>query len=108
MSDSPSEAEQRWREIVERQRASGSTAAAFCRDNGIATSSFFAWKRKLGCQPAAFVEATVVGTPPVADARPSARASIEVLLRNGRRVRVGRGFDHGLLAEVVAALEGMA
>jgi transposase-like protein len=107
MSDSPSEAEQRWREIVERQRASGSTVAAFCRDNRVATSSFFAWKRKLlGGAPAAFVEAAVVGTPP---ASPASRASIEVLLRNGRRVRVGRrGFDRGLLAEVVAALEGMA
>ena len=97
-----SAAEQRWREIVERQRASGSTAAAFCRDNHIATSSFFAWKRKLGGPPAAFVEAAVVGTPP------APRASIEVLLRNGRRVRVGRGFDRGLLAEVVAALEAVA
>lgn len=103
MSKPPSAAEQRWREIVERQRASGSTVAAFCRDNGIATSSFFAWKRKLGDPPAAFVEAAVVDTPP------APRASIEVLLRNGRRVRVGRrGFDRGLLAEVVAALEGIA
>lgn len=103
MSDSPSEAEQRWREIVQRQRASGSTVAAFCRDNHIATSSFFAWKRKLlGGSPAAFVEATVVGTPP------ASAAWIEVRLRGGRRLRLGRGFDRGLLAEVVAALEGMA
>ena len=77
--------------------------AAFCRDNHIATSSFFAWKRKLGGAPAAFVEARVVGTP-----RASA-AWIELRLRGGRRVRVvRRGFDPGLLAEVVAALEAMA
>ena len=106
MSAPRSEAEQRWREIVERQRAGGSTVAAFCRDNGVAISSFFAWKRKLrgrdGGPPAAFVEAAVVGTPP------APRASIEVRLRNGRRVRLGRGFDPGLLAEVVVALEAIA
>ena len=102
MSDSPSEAEQRWREIVQRQRVSGLTVAAFCRDNHIATSSFFAWKRKLGGAPAAFVEATVVGTPP------ASAGWIEVRLRGGRRLRLGRGFDHGLLAEVVAALEAIA
>jgi transposase-like protein len=106
MSDSPSAAEQRWRDIVERQRAGGSTVAAFCRDNRVATSSFFAWKRKLGGgSRAAFVEAAIVGTPP---ASPATRGSIEVRLRGGRRVRVGRGFDRGLLAEVVAALEAIA
>jgi len=106
MSAPPTAAEQRWREIVERQRAGGSTVAAFCRDHHIATSSFFAWKRKLrGCDddpPAAFVEAAVVGTPP------ASRAWIEVRLRGGRRVRLGPGFDAGLLAAVVRTLEGMA
>jgi hypothetical protein len=33
--------------------------------------------------------------------------AIELRLRGGRRVRVGRGFDRQLLAEVVAALEAM-
>lgn len=68
----------------------------------MAASSFFAWKRKLGSARAmaAFVEATVARPPP-----PLSPRRIEVLLRGGRRVRVGVGFDHTLLAEVVAALE---
>lgn len=99
MSASGSASGHKWREIVERQRASGLTVAAFCRDNRVATSSFFAWKRKLGGRPAVFVEAAVVGMPP------ATLAMIEVRLRNGRRVRV---FDAGLLAEVVRALEAMA
>ena len=71
----------------------------------MAASSFFAWKRKLGSTPAtpAFVEATIAGTPP-----PRSAGRIEVRLRGGRRVRVVRGFDRGLLAEVVAALEALA
>ncbi len=108
MSKRASPAWDKWRDLIERQQASGFSVAAFCRDNGVAASSFFAWKRKLAAAPAAsspaFVEATVAGTPPVAR---SARR-IEVCLRHGRRVRVGRGFDRGLLAEVVAALEAIS
>ena len=101
MSEPLSSAWRKWRDLIERQRASGLSAAAFCRRDGVAASSFFAWKRKLGFFPAtpAFVEATVTGTPPRSAGR------IEVRLRGGRRVRVGRGFDRDLLAEVVAALE---
>lgn len=82
------------------------SVAVFCRRDRVAASSFFAWKRKLGPTPAmpAFVEATVAGTPPTPPPTRSA-GRIEVRLRGGRRVRVGRGFDRDLLAEVVAALE---
>ncbi len=105
MSEPLSSAWHKWRDLIERQRASGFSVAAFCRRDGVAASSFFAWKRKLGSTPAtlAFVEATVAGTPPPLPPRSAGR--IEVRLRGGRRVRVGRGFDRDLLAEVVAALE---
>ena len=97
--------EQQWRERIRRQQASGLTVAAYCRQNRLAESSFFAWKRKLGAVPRApaFVEARVV------DAAPAVRSAcrIEVCVRGGRRLRVGRGFDRDLLLAVVAALEGM-
>ena len=110
MSEPSSPAWHKWRDLVERQEASGLSVAAFCRDHRVAASSFFAWKRKLGATAAAatpaFVEATVVaaGTLPPPGVTGSA-GLIEVRLRGGRRVRVGRGFDRDLLAEVVAALE---
>ena len=110
MSELASPAWYKWRDLIERQRASGLSVAGFCRRDGVAASSFFAWKRKLGSSPAtpAFVEATVAGTrpPPTPAARSAGR--IEVRLRGGRRVRVGRGFDRDLLAEVVVALEGLS
>ena len=115
MSELASPAWHKWRDLIERQRASGLSVAVFCRRDGVAASSFFAWKRKLGSSPAtpAFVEATVAGTPPTPPpplTRSAARgaARIEVRLRGGRRVRVGRGFDRELLADVVAALEGLS
>jgi len=88
------------------------SAAEFCRRNGIAASSFFAWKRRLGPAAAAFVEGKLVDdkssrsvTSPVGA---SDSSTIDVCLRGGRRVRVRRGFDHALLAEVVAAMEAMS
>lgn len=106
MSEPASPAWHKWRDLIERQRASGLSVAVFCRRDGVAASSFFAWKRKLSLVPAtpAFVEATVAGTPPPPPPRSAGR--VEVRLRGGRRVRVGRGFDRDLLAQVVAALEG--
>lgn len=108
-------AERRWRGIVLEQGASGMSVAAFCRERGLATSSLFAWKRRLGGKGVGFVEAKVVGSPlPGADSglpescSAAAGGEIELELRDGgRRVLVlRRGFDTGLLREVLMALEG--
>ena len=103
-------ARQKWRRIIERQQAAGLGVSAFCRENGIATSCFFAWKRKLGRAGAdgglidgGLIEARVVD----AAAASLSGGRIEVCLRGGRRVRVGRGFDRDVLVEVVAMLEGL-
>lgn len=96
----------KWREVFDQFQASGLSMAAFCRQHGIAKSSFFAWRRRLGPGHAApvFVEAKMSGEVPAA--RPAGGA-IEIRLRGGRRVRVSRdGFDRELLADVLAVLEG--
>jgi hypothetical protein len=36
-----------WLQIIDGQRASGLTVAAYCRDRGIKDSAFYAWKRRL-------------------------------------------------------------
>jgi hypothetical protein len=96
-----------WRQIIDGQRASGLTVAAYCRDRGIKDSAFYAWKRRLH-QPAklkrpskpAFVEVT---PPSIQKA-----GTIEVCLRGERRLLVRRGFDRDLLIELVRALESVA
>ena len=113
MDERTSAAQSRWREIFRRQSGSGLSVAEFCRRERVPPSSFFLWKRRLGPAARAFVEAKVAGdgaTPgQVTAGCPMAGAGvIELRLRGGRRVRVGRGFDHELLAEVVTALEAMA
>ena len=100
------EARKHWIEVISRQRASGLGVAEFCRRQGVAASSFFAWRRRLGDSVAAgdfaasaFVEVTA--------ARESAgnASGVEVHLGNGRRIGVGRSFDQETLCQVVAALE---
>jgi hypothetical protein len=105
MSDAILSAARRWRQVLTRFDASGLSVAAFCRENAIAGSSFFYWRRRLATRPAApdFVEAKVVAGP----AGALAAEVIEIRLRGGRRIRVRRGFDSVLLAEVVAVLEGL-
>ena len=113
MSETLSSARHKWLDLLRRQRASGLSVAAFCRRDGVAASSFFAWKRKLGSSLGsslgsplalpAFIEATVADSPLAA---PPA-GLIEVRLRGRRRLRVGRGFDRVLLADLVAALEAI-
>ena len=104
MNNLESPVRQKWREIVRRQNVSGMSASAFCRENGIAPGSFFAWRRKLA-EPApavapGFVEAKIVESRARHD-------KIQVRLRGGRSLIVRPGFDRELLAEVVAAVEGL-
>ena len=96
-----------WRPIIDGQRASGLTVAAYCRERGITEGAFYAWKRRLRSparpnrSPApAFVEVK----PPKA----SAPGAIEICLHGERRLLVRRGFDRDLLIELVRALESVA
>ena len=104
MSRTSSTAESRWREVLQRQRASGLSVASFSRRHGLSAASLYAWRRRLSAGAApAFVEAKVVEPAQL----PAAAGVIEVCLRGGRRVRVAGGFDPELLRELVAALEGL-
>jgi transposase-like protein len=102
MSTSESPARQQWRDVVERQRASGLSMAAFCRRESVRASLFYAWNRRLREEGASsgFVEAKLVGER-------RSLSSIQIRLRGGRRLLVRRGFDRSLLAEIVSVVEGL-
>ena len=105
MSELESSTRLKWRRIVDQQRASGLSVAAFCRQHGVDAASLYVWKRRLtyAAGPPEFVEAKIATEPAV---RQDA-GRIEVCLRGGRRLRVGRGFDPHLLKDVIAVLEGL-
>ena len=98
---------EQWHQIIEGQRSSGLTVAAYCRDRGVTEGSFYTWKRRLRSpaksnhSPArVFVEMK----PP----KTSSSGAIEICLPAARCLLVRRGFDRELLIELIRALESIA
>jgi hypothetical protein len=93
--------------LIDQWRASGLSVRAFCARHGLATASFYNWRRLLqrraAAQPPAFVPVQVV-----ADAPSDRTGALEVALLNGRTVRVAPGFDAPTLRRLLAVLEGEA
>ena len=106
-----------WRRMVRQWRRSGLTVRDFCDQHGLAEPSFYAWRRTMAerdlqagrrrCRDGngradhapAFLPVRVV---PAAAASP---APLEVVLGQGRVVRVPPGFDAAALRQLLAVLE---
>src|SRR5450432_2818406 len=92
-----------WRLILARWKRSGLAIRAFCRAEGVNEPMFYWWRRELQrrdqAKPA-FLPVHVLAE----EAEPPARG-IEVVLANGRCLRVGVGFDPQTLVQVVELLE---
>jgi 4'-phosphopantetheinyl transferase EntD len=95
-----------WREVIERQQASGQSIVRFCSKEGLALASFHAWKRRLrrpqrriGRRSAkqALVPVQIVSGP-TDDAE-----RLEVQWPSGVVLRV-QGCDTQMIGAVVAAL----
>jgi transposase-like protein len=122
-----------WEEVVRRWKEGGQSVAAFCRAEGLRESAFYCWRRLLARRSYRTCErAPDTGSRSRSQARsvtPASRSSrqsptpsflpvhvvkhsvagaahgVEIVLRQGRTVRVGAGFDRQTLAEVLAVLE---
>jgi hypothetical protein len=96
--------ERQWRRRVAQWRASGLSVREFCARHRLAEPTFYAWRRHL-LQRAADTPA-VVAVQVVPDALPLHPNPLELVLANGRVVRVGQGFDAVTLRQLLIALEG--
>src|ERR1035437_660355 len=98
-----------WREIIERQQASGQSIVGFCSKEGLAPASFHAWKRRLrrsrrGVERESANQALVpvqIVTDPTADV-----GRLEVQGPGGVGLRV-QGCDAEMIGAVVAALSAI-
>jgi transposase-like protein len=98
-----------WGERLKRFEEKGGGAAEFCRQEGVSTASFYAWRRRLkgeeqgsderGSKPRD--EAEKVEFVPLAIAEERRPATIEIELANG--VKVKAAGDAEALAVVIAA-----
>jgi hypothetical protein len=81
--------------------------ATFCRERRLCAPHFFWWKRRLAASGAGrFLEVKWTTTPPLPGAGCDSR--VEVVLRNGRSLRVGRGFDAEQVRTLIAVVESAA
>ena len=104
-----------WRRVVRQWRKSGLSARAFCRRQDLSEPSFYSWRRTLAqrdAKAARFVSASFVPVrvvaQPAADTVPEADISatgLELVLEDGRRLRIGTGFDATTLRRLLALLQ---
>jgi hypothetical protein len=95
-----------WREVIERQRASGQSIVGFCLKEGLSPASFHAWKRRLrrrSRREAGQDVAQALLPVQVVDAVPIGAGKVEVEWPDGVVLRV-QGCEAQTVAAVVTAL----
>lgn len=101
--------EQFWRQIIRQWDNSGLTVREFCARHELSEPSFYAWKRTIAERHAkalTFVPVRVVHDEIEPDAASGVSGSgLELVLRTGRRLRIGPGFDGPTLQRLLALLE---
>lgn len=101
-----------WRRAFSVQRDSGLTQFEFCREHGLARSTFYRWQRRLGeVEEAAeglgspgFVEVNLKPEPPAPE-RPGEEEGFELRFASGVRLRLPSQVQGQSLAEVLGALQ---
>jgi len=96
-------------QLMAEYESSGLSRIDFCRERGLGLSTLDRYRTQQKQQaPAgrnAFVAVEVSGRAPGPVATTS--SALAVVVRGGRRIEVGRGFDTGALEQLVRVLEGV-
>jgi transposase-like protein len=96
-------------QVVAEYESSGLSRIEFCRERGLALSTLGRYRRRrerqapTGSNALLAVEVSGGAPAPVA----AMGSALAVVLRGGRRIEVGRGFDTGALEQLVRVLEGV-
>ena len=96
--------------IVDETFAPGANVSAVARRRGVAQSLLYRWRKNAtgSVRPAlTFVPVALAAPAPpvVAPSQPACIGSIEVVLANGRSLRIGADVDTVALVRIIAALE---
>ena len=104
-----------WQNMIREAARSGLSIREFCRQRRLTISQFYWWQRRLKPQPTSARRKQRVngqrGGPDaasfmlVSEKGESPAAGIELVLGDGRRLRISRGVDEETLRAVLAALE---
>ena len=104
--------ERAWRQRLQRQSTSGLSIAAFCALEGVSSTSFQSWKRRLAARslprrpkPPLFVPLDLAPQPP--QHAPTPGQSVELELPHQVRLRFDSPPEPEWLGRVVAALASL-
>jgi hypothetical protein len=100
--------EQHWRQLLERWQRSGLSVRVFCRRHCLSEPTFYAWRRTLAQlpSPAAAADEPLTFVPiDVRHDTPPPAPALELVLGDGRLLRIPQGFDPAALRHLLAALE---
>lgn len=101
---------EQWRKRVAEAARSGNSIREFCRQQGVPESQFYAWRARLngkvhGMARRRAMSATKAATFALVSESPGELdAGIELVLADGRRMRIRRGVDEATLRTVLAAV----
>ena len=101
-----SDKERFWRRMIRHWRSSGLSARAFCVEQGLAEASFYGWRRTIAQRDAEALRFVPVHV--VAEQQPLAGdkgGGLELVLPQGRRLRIEPSFDAPTLQRLLALLE---
>jgi transposase-like protein len=99
-----------WRKLIAEAARSGTSVREFCRQRRITEPQFYAWRARLngkvhGAARRQALRAKRAATfALVSDAPMALDAGIELVLADGRRVRISRGVDEATLRTVLSAV----
>jgi transposase-like protein len=105
------EKERYWQKIIREAVRSGMSIREFCRQRRLKESQFYWWQHRLkagrgeGTRRRAAVHGGAASFALVSDEGGATDAGIELVLGDGRRLRIRRGVDEVTLRAVLAALE---
>jgi transposase-like protein len=91
-----------WSKLIAEHEAGGQKVRSFCRERGITEPSFYYWRKRLRQRET--VRFALLATKP-ADTGSQASA-LELVLRNGERLRIGNQVDAARLRIVLEAVRG--
>ena len=101
---------EQWRKLVAEAVRSGTSIREFCRQRRVTEAQFYAWRARLNGKThgAARQRALRAGQEAtfalVSDAPGELDAGIELVLADGRRLRIRRGVDESTLRTVLSAV----
>lgn len=101
---------EQWRRLIAEAARSGTSIREFCRQRRVTEPQFYAWRARLNgkvhgaARRRALSAARDATFALVSDAPGALDAGIELVLADGRRVRISRGVDEATLRTVLSAV----